>query len=665
MRSKVLNFVSVIVITTFLCQPAFAYPDTLRPKPKQELSDDAKPKELIRKMQGAGHKWSLGVNSSTQSTTFTLRDAVTGEILLQHREKYNDPHYARFGAPEGFLTDVHARDPKSYRVKAIMLAVAFYRGMAMVRQKVEANGWLMSNIKAISGAGQQHGIVLLNKKAREILASLDPNLSLEELEKRLEEIFADPEATIWMNKTDGTEKGAARITQFYGGPLETKEATGSEAELRFSGPAILERYDGYQQATATTWGEVDTILDIAAFIQALCRGDARTPWGWTDASGTNLMDIRTHQWREGIDELAPGLTGKLTALAPPATVVGKISPYLTKFGLSSDTDVATFDGDNPSGAIGQRTALEPDTCSVSLGTSDVLTAAGIKKGDLKKVLRRPTRIHSNVFVLPTGKYMEIACVQNGSLALQSIRDRCIPNEEAAAIFAKRHGRQPDMNANEDKDKIDVIKWEIFEKLISECPPGNNGAMMIPMNTQEEVVRIPFDPNNPIAFTANLTDLSPQNRAQVLRAAVEGRILFLRWLADQMGLKVTRINLTGGASVSKTIQHMVADIFDANVYMLKEDREPVSGGSAINAWKGHYDSTHKRKLSWNKAIGDFAAIDEEKTIHPDRTPNGRVQIYKALRIPYADMIEHARATVPAARPGGETAAPQEAGTLGQI
>ena len=647
-----IKFLSLAVTIVFFWQSiGWAQPDVLRPKARAEKS--------VTYAKGTGENLVVAGNSSTQAVSFVLTDGKTGEILLHHEETFSDPYYARFKCPRGYREDLLAADPDhlTYRSDPVMMALAFFRGNYMMRKKAEAAGWNMANVKAIDWAGQQHGIVLLNNKAVEILRylhlNINPNddieIQLAAIEVQIRAMLADPTATIWMNKSKGAQKGAERITRLYGSPQATKEAGGSVAELRFSGAAIMERYYEYQATDPSKWDEVATILDIAAFMQALCTGDARTPWGQTDGSGTNLMRLDTKDWDPRINLLTPGakqpLTAKLTRIAAPTEVVGTASPLLTQLlGVNSKTVVAPSGGDNPNGDIGQGTALEPTTLSMSLGSSDVLTLAGIPEKKLNAALKRLTAISSNVFVEPTGKYMEIACVQNGSLALESIRDKYITDAEAGAIFEKRHdGRKPDMNVKEDKDEISAIKWGIFEELISDpsCPPGNNGAMMIPMNTQEEVVKIFYDPDNP--FTYNLTDLSHANRAQVLRAAVECRIYFLKWLANEMGVKVKKINLTGGAA-SKIIQRLVANIFNADVCMLKET-DPVATGGAAIAWKTYWDSTHKRPLSWKNAIGPMAAIDGTKTVKPD---GNLVKIYQRHFPNYVNLVKRAIATAPAAK-----------------
>ena len=580
------------------------------------------------KTSSAGENLYLGIDSSTQSVTFYIIDLDTGEVIATHQEDFRDPYYNDFDAPEGHIEAMNKENTDLFHANPIMWAVALDRGMSALQSKFEADGGSMGNIKTISGAGQQHGTVYLNKKAVDRLKNLDPEKPLGE---QLEGIFSRETSPIWKDKT--TTKETKQIEDKLGGAQKTMERTGSKAELRFSFPQILRFYNECKESGSDAWDDTYAIVNVAAFIGALLTGQARFPWDYSDGAGTNAMDIRKQEWIPEIDELAPGVREKLTELRPSNEIIANVSPYLTRYGIAEDTEVVNMVGDNPSSMTGQA-IVKPGKISISLGTSFTLFTY-LKKGDLKATFKH---IIGNVFMEPTGKYMKLVCFQNGGTALKAIRDKYITNKEATVIFRARYRRGPRRNNKKDDDKISTIKWEIFEELVGETPAGNNGAMMVTQDTQEEAVRIPYNPGKP--FTRNLSDLRKNNRAQVLRAAAEGQIYFLKWIADQIGLDVKEISLTGGVSRNKAIRQMIADIFDADIRVLKEDREPVPMGSAERAAKAHYDATHVRNLSWEKLTSKFAQYEEEVT-----TPiKENSDIYRAHLNEYGQMVKEAMATV---------------------
>jgi len=577
------------------------------------------------KAASAGENLHLALDMSTQSVTFYVIDMETKELLYEHQEKFDDPYYEDFGSPKGHIVAMEEEDPTVFHANPLMWAVALDRGMSELQKKV---GDKMANIKTVAGAGQQHGTVYLNKKAVEALQNLDPERPLEE---QLKEIFSRKTAPIWEDKSTG--KQAAKLQKKLGGAEATANRTGSKAELRFSGPQIMKFYDECQESGSSAWDDTYAILNVAAFLGALMSGQARFPWDFSDGAGTNIMDIRAQEWIPEIDELAPGARDKLTELKPSNEIISDVSPYWSRYGMPEDTKVVNMVGDNPSGLTGQG-IVRPGSISISLGTSFTLYTY-LKRGQLNKALER---IIGHVFMEPTGNYMKLVCFQNGALSLEKTRDRYITKKEATEIFRQRHGRLPRRKDKDDDKEISAIRWEIFEKLVGECPPANNGAMMITQHTQEEAVRIPYERGK--RFARNITDFRKSNRAQVLRAAAEGQIYFLKWIADQIGLDVREISLIGGSSKNAAIRQMIADIFDADVRILKEGREAVPMGSAIRGAKAYHDATHQKKLSWSKAVEGLTEYEEEVTKPKKRN----VKKYGARLGEFGSMVEDAMATV---------------------
>jgi len=147
--------------------------------------------------------------------------------------------------------------------------------------------------------------------------------------------------------------------------------------------------------------------------------------------------------------------------------------------------------------------------------------------------------------------LKLVCFQNGALTLETIRDKYITNEEAIARIRKEEAA-----VTPDEKQISAMKWKIFREELEKAPVGNNGVIMIPQHKTEDVVRIPL-PEKPFS-----RGLDETNRSQVFRAAVEGQAYFLKWIADEVGLDVREIKLTGGVSADPSVRRILSDVFQS-------------------------------------------------------------------------------------------------------
>lgn len=585
---------------------------TERPEPKAMPLAAAKsvemPAGLIDRMKSGSRHWSLGINSSTQSVTFTVMDFDAKETIWQWREKYDDEFYKLFSAPQGVLP--HPDDSKRFHTDPLLLAAALEKGMRELSNAFKRYGWDIGNIRAISAAGQQHGTVYFNEGANSVFANLDPAMPLA---KQIKGSLSRRTAPIWMDATTRTQK--ERVEKLFGGPEEARRKTGSAGELRFG----LSQWMKFAEESPNEWNATKCIVNITGFIGGLLGGIARFPFDYGDAAGTNAADIRTMQWRPEIDAVK-ALREKLPDIRPAGEILGTISKYWTKYGFSPETIIVNGTGDNPASMVGQG-IIGKGQVGISLGTSFTIYTY-IDESELDAALGSDI---GHVFREPTGQWMKLVCFQNGGLALENMRDKWITDREAVDRLQAAGVTRPAFKGSEDewKKKLDGMKWEIFNEEVRKAPVGNDGSMMITQNKEEHAVRIPFVEGKPFASF----DLGAASRPQALRAAVEGQIYFLKWVAKKIGLEVKKISLTGGASKNNVFRRTVADIFAADVNVLRKSNfeiESVSSGAAIIAAKAYADSKAETPLPWKSAVQGLVHLDSEKRTVPD---SNNSQIYQ--------------------------------------
>ncbi len=518
----------------------------------------------------------LGIDSSTQSLTGLVIDAGNGRIDAEVSINFDARFKERYGIENGVIElgngAVHSAP--------LMWAEALDALLTALKDR----GIDLGQIAAISGSGQQHGTVYLNSSAAAALANLDAKRSLGD---QLETIFSRATAPIWMDTS--TTAQCAEIEERVGGRDALLDLTGNSAFERFSGPQIRKFYQTEPDAYART----AHIGLVSSYMASLLAGKliGVDPG---DASGTNLMDIASRQWSaKALEATAPNLRDKLLPIAPSGQIVGRISPYCAqRYGFAADCSVLPFSGDNPSSLIGLG-LVAPGKVALSLGTSDTLFACM----DQPRVSRSG---EGCVFASPDEKnYMALVCFLNGSLAREAVRDAY------------------------------HLDWSRFTQALSESQPGNNGALMLPYFDPEIVPKVPAP--NVVRHRLDATDINANVRAVIEAQALSSKI-HARW----MGIDISSLYVTGGASANTEILRVYADVHNCPVHRF-ETTNSAALGAALRASHADQNSSGTG-LSWQKTVEKFTQPVAGSTIVPDENA---VAVYKALVGEYAALEkEHA-------------------------
>jgi xylulokinase len=518
----------------------------------------------------------LGFDLSTQSLK-ALAIEVSGSVRRVALELSVDfdTEFPQYGTRHGVLPQT---DPHVATSSPLLWAEALDRMMEMVaRESVFA----LAEIRALAGSAQQHGSVYLAAAAAGRLAALDAGRPLA---TQLVDAFARPDAPIWMDSSTTAE--CEEITRAVGGADALARLTGSRAFERFTGPQIRK----FHKRDPVAYAGTDRVHLVSSYAASLLAG-RHAPIEPGDGSGMNLMDLGGRRWApEALAATAAGLEAKLPPIAPSWAVVGPLATFWrARYGFPAARVVA-WSGDNPCSLVGTGVVRE-GRIAISLGTSDTLFA-------LVKTPRYDPSFTGNVFGAPTGDYMTLICCLNGSLARERI--------------GREHG----------------LDWSGFSRALGERPAGNGGAVLLPW----------FEPEiTPLVLEAGARRyaLDPADGPANVRAVVEAQMLALALHSEWMGVRATAIHATGGASQNREILQVMADVFDAEVFVLGGGNAAALG-AALRAY--HADELARgRELPWEEVVAGFVEPWPASVVRPDPK---RVRVYRRMRRVYAACEAHA-------------------------
>lgn len=337
----------------------------------------------------------IGVDSSTQSAKALIADAETGRPLAVGRAPHRVDGAA--GARES--------DPELWW-RALCEAVA---------AGLKEAGVAASAVTAIAVAGQQHGLVVLDRAGRPLRPAL-----------------------LW-NDTRSAPQAAA-LTEALGGPAAWTARTGSVPVAAVTAAKWRWLYEN-EPAHASGAAGVRLPHD---FLTERLAGTAATDPG--DASGTGWYSTTTGSYDPELLELL-GLDAHLLpeVAATGATRVGSLTARAAEsLGLPAGIAVAAGTGDNMAAAVGLGLggAGLLDHPVLSLGTSGTVFAA---------TRTRPGSPALSGFAATDGTFLPLACTLNCTLAVDKVaallglgRDDAEPGGEAVLLPYLDGERTPDL-----------------------------------------------------------------------------------------------------------------------------------------------------------------------------------------------------------------------------
>jgi xylulokinase len=434
-----------------------------------------------------------GADSSTQSCKVAIRDLATGALVRSGRAAH----------PEG--TEV---DPNAWW-DALLAAINDGGGLA--------------DVAAVSIAGQQHGMVVLDVSGHVIRPALLWNDARSAQAAR--DLIAEVGADGYARRT-----GVVPVASFTATKLRWLRDAEPENAARVAAVALPHdwltwRLRGYGPAEESALGPVLEELTTD-------RSDASGTAYWSPATGEYDLDLF---------ERALGHPAILPRVLGPAEAAGT-TVSVPSLQVPEGIVVGPGAGDNAGAALG-----------LGAGAGDVVVSIGTS-GTVFAVTGEPAKDPTGAvagFADASGLFLPLVATLNAARVLDSIAELLGVDHDGLA------------------------------RLALEAQPGSTGVVLIPYFEGERTPNLP----DATASFHGLT-IASSTRANIARAAIEGMLCGLAAGLDAVravGVNVQRILLIGGAAQNLAVTTVAAQVFDAPVVIPVPGEYVADGAAAQAAW----------------------------------------------------------------------------------
>lgn len=449
-------------------------------------------------------RYLIGVDLGTSGTKTVIFD-TEGRALASHTVEY--PLYQE---KNGYAE----QDPNDWYQAAI-------KGIKEVLHQSKVSS---SDVAGLAIAGQMHGLVMLDKDGNVLRRSI-----------------------LWCDARTG--KQCDEITRRVG-KNRLIEINANPALPGFTAPKIL----WVREHEKEIYDKCATILLPKDYVRYRLTG--KLAMEISDASGTNLLDIKKRQWS---DEILKALDID-PALLPPIIESSEVAGYINDetsrlTGLEQGVIVAGGAGDNAAAALGTG-VCEDGQSFVTLGTSGVVFAH-----TSQPAIDPLGRVHTFCAAVPNS-WTAMSCTLAAGLSLRWTRDVLWAHE---------------------KEECDKKGEEVYNQMTSEAetvPAGSDGLIYLPYLMGE---RSPvLDPDARGVFFG----LSGRHqKAHLTRAVLEGITLSQKHnlqVLHEMGIKPEILTACGGGGASPMWRQLIADVLDTKVNTIASKEGPALGAAVLAA-----------------------------------------------------------------------------------
>lgn len=353
-------------------------------------------------------------------------------------------------------------------------------------------------------------------------------------------------ALLWNDQR--TAKQCNDIEKAAGGRRKLINMVGNPALTGFTAPKILWVRDNEPAIFKRT----KHVLLPKDYIRLLMTGDYATEV--SDASGTLLLDVKKRAWNKTLMKklkLDPELMPKCYE---SQEVTGHLHAIGARhLGLAEGTPVVGGGGDQACGAVGNG-VVKSGIVSATLGTSGVVFAHASEPA-----YDPEGRVHTMCSAVKD-QWCVFGCMLSAGGSFQ---------------WFKNEMGQPEVDEAA-KRKTDV--YDLLTRRASKAPAGSEGLFFLPYLTGE---RCPYpDPDARGAFIG-LTARS--TRACVIRSVLEGVTYGMKdqlVIFEEMGVKVSKVRLSGGGAKSGFWRQLQADVYGKTVALINADEGPAYGAALL-------------------------------------------------------------------------------------
>ncbi|KAL4452793.1 hypothetical protein ABPG74_002358 [Tetrahymena malaccensis] len=496
----------------------------------------------------------LGLDLSTQSLKLCVFDQNSKEVY-HDKIIFSDILFENEEVIHFTVNDLH----KSAEQDVLIFMRALEQGLKNL------NDQFSKQISALSVSGQQHGSVYYQK---EIIFNSQKNLI-----ENMKDSFATRLCPIWMDSS--TSSQCKEISQKF---TETHQKTGSRAFERFSFSQIIKKFQMQKEIYDKTI-HISLISSFLAeiFIGKFCSVD------YGDASGMNLMDLKSKKYIQEMIDYIPDLQKKLGEYQPIKSwsSVGKINDYFIqkyKNIFNQDSLVIASTGDNLASMVGMG-LLNSSYLAISLGTSDTLFGV-INENEIEKSLDSNTHIFCSP--LRSDQYLLLLCQKNGGM----VREEMISNLQ--------------------------LTWEEIEQYYfnSYQPKGFYGCFL----QQPEIVP-PINCPKQIELIKNMNkevsiEILPIEKIIIL---LEYKIISLR--INFQKDNISKLILTGGACKNRVLQQISSNVFGCPVYV-QGSEDSACIGSALRAHHGYLNYIKNEEIDFYSNFNSCNAYEIQQVSSPN-------------------------------------------------
>ncbi len=313
---------------------------------------------------------------------------------------------------------------------------------------------------------------------------------------------------------------------------------------------------------------------------------------YSDASGTNALDLKKLCWSEEILAAAEIDKNKFPPLHPSTDIAGTLTTdSAALLGLIPETKVVIGGGDGPCSAVGAG-CIHPNELFLTFGTSAWIG------GTTEEVFTDSDKIiFCFAHVIP-GKFMPCATMQAAGSSYSYIRNALCKTETEAA---KSQGKDP---------------YGVMNRMIESSPPGAKNLIFLPYLLGERSPR--WNPHTSGSFLG----IKPcHEKADYVRAVVEGIAMNLELIlsAYRKSLPGRQLIFTGGGAKGDVVARIMANILQAELTRPNNVEGATSIAAAVIAGVG---------------IGiyeDFSAVEKFLTVQDVIKPDAALEsVYAPLK-----------------------------------